>query len=408
MFSTLGGVKKREPVFTFKRKIFFPLVDESLKKPLTQEHDKQLNLNGHTKLITTISAIQSSISPSSSSSSSSSSSTASSTSATLFELPKITTTNSQRNIHTKTCQPKQEEKKDEERITKGEDDTIFDFPDSLDNFSEVKVMVASTRTIPETPKLTRKRSKSKDKTQTVNIPKSTGNNMTYNNKKRAVANQKNSLAHNNSHDFLETSFIDNYNRQQQVQPFDIFAFDPDPISHITYNMNAQAAAATSTAFALPSSSSTFMPTTSFQQNYYFNTTYNNATIYNNNNQLSSYLQQSYNMNTPTPLVNNSYNTLSINSLLNDSTNHATTVQYDNQIKRATADKKRKKLNLVAHLKAANGEKENHDKTSLLNKEFDFLSDEDDIPEQPKQNEKTLQDRILNQKKLFKEDLDISL
>ncbi|KAI9486548.1 MAG: hypothetical protein EXX96DRAFT_549495 [Benjaminiella poitrasii] len=340
-------------------------------------------------------------------------------------------------------------------------------------------MVASTRAIPEAPKLVRKRSKSKNRTQSPSTSRLAGANATVSRKREtydinqykqqiedmcpskkrvATLNKKpapsspaaavskatssvnttsatitttntnittttttvsNSFMDNGS-SFIDNSFIVhnsyNYNQPQQVQPFDIFAFDPAPTSHITYNMNAQAAAAAAN-FSSPSPS-TLLPALPFQSTYYPNTaTMYNTNIYNDNTynnalQSSFYLQHQ-------PFINNNnnnynhtnndnrnmsannnqlYHSLSTASILNG--NSTITSQYNTkqalqkptvqaiQKKKGTVEKRPKKLNLVAHLKGANGEKENHDKTSLINKEFDFLSDEEDIPEQSQQNEKS--------------------
>ncbi|KAF1803835.1 hypothetical protein FB192DRAFT_1370105 [Mucor lusitanicus] len=225
-----------------------------------------------------------------------------------------------------------------------EDDAIFDFPSALDEFVEIKVMVASnSRTVPEAPKLARKRSKPKQNATppvspakkkppttagtTPSKPKSPINPHT---KKRPVSTGP-------------TAVLPCADQDE----FDIFAFDPQPTSHLTHKRKpgpkSKPTMITSTSPS-SSSSSRFNPT-----HYTANTYIPPMPAYHTNP-------------VHLPLLHPS---ISIASLLNEPS--------PLQPHQAQPVEKKRKRNLVARLKTASGEKENKHL-----QEFDCLSDEDDL------------------------------
>ncbi|KAG2199751.1 hypothetical protein INT46_007028 [Mucor plumbeus] len=277
------------------------------------------------------------------------------------------------------------------------DDAIFDFPDSLDEFSEVKVMVASTRIIPEAPKLTRKRSKSKKGAIKSALPTNnkkkdiTAITATTNSKVKPPANhtKKKPISNNftpkpitpaPSSSFASTNksnkdlSVHYHNDISNEEQFDIFAFDPRPTSHLSFN--------TKNYNHIPSNRPTFT-----------------TNIINSYNPIPPYQ------------INRIHNhPITISSLLND------TIEIEKPLfpqQQQPVEKKRKR-NLVAHLKTARGEKEN----KPINQEFDCLSDEDDstLEQQLNQQQRSsllplksiIKDRSLSPELTYQETMQIQL
>lgn len=247
------------------------------------------------------------------------------------------------------------------------DDAIFDFPASLDEFVEIKVMVASNRTIPEAPKLTRKRSKPKKKssvapTATTSKPKPTVNHT----KKRPIptAQRKEPVA-------STTHIAPQYDDQGE---FDIFAFDPQPTSHLTSRRKPK-----------PQTIMTTSPPTRFT-NCTANT-YIPMPAYQTNS-ARQHLEQS----------------ISIASLLNEPS------PLPQQRQPPQPAEKKRKRNLVAHLKTASGEKEN----KHIHQEFDCLSDEDDLALEQQQKSPVMplnaiiKDRSLSPEPTYEETMQMQL
>ncbi|KAI8644653.1 hypothetical protein BD408DRAFT_413049 [Parasitella parasitica] len=285
VLSAFTEQKKTRPVYQFKR-------GNTFSSPKQNGIPSCQHRQQHQPTSSLVDILQSRISSSSSSSSSSSLNTAVEENK-ANSPPKSTTSN---------------------RASPDVDDTIFDFPDSLDEFAEIKVMVASTRAIPEAPKLTRKRSKPKKTNAKAVIQTSSKKKVPVNNiKKRPLLNAP----------IMPAPSINS----NQQEAFDIFAFDPRPTSHLTFIHNN-------------------IPTTRPRS-------LTNSTIPIN----------------PVPCCRNNpttYHPIPIASLLNETS-------FVETPPTAPVEKKRKR-NLVAHLKTASGEKESRP----LKQQFDCLSDEDDL------------------------------
>ncbi|CAO0792433.1 unnamed protein product [Mucor circinelloides] len=224
------------------------------------------------------------------------------------------------------------------------DDAIFDFPASLDEFVEIKVMVASNRTIPEAPKLTRKRSKPKKKTSaaptaTTSKPKPTVNHT----KKRPIptAQRKEPVA--------ATTHIA---PQRKPKPQTIMTTSP-PTRFTNCTAN------------------TYIPMPAYQTN-----------------SARQRLEQS----------------ISIASLLNEPS------PLPQQRQPPQPAEKKRKRNLVAHLKTASGEKEN----KHIHQEFDCLSDEDDLALEQQQKSPVMplnsiiKDRSLSPEPTYEETMQMQL
>ncbi|GAN01183.1 hypothetical protein MAM1_0005d00615 [Mucor ambiguus] len=233
-----------------------------------------------------------------------------------------------------------------------EDDAIFDFPSALDEFVEIKVMVAANRrTIPEAPKLTRKRSKPKKNASPVNQTKKKAQAtatatskprlpMNQHIKKRPISTGPRVLQPKEP---VTPTTITNSN----VLPcddqgeFDIFAFDPQPTSHLTNKRK-------------PKPTMTTPPR--FESSHYTANTYIPPMPAYHTTPMHLHHLDYYQ-----PL----HQSISIASLLNEPS--------PLQPHQPHPVEKKRKRNLVAHLKTASGEKENKHL-----QEFDCLSDEDDL------------------------------
>jgi hypothetical protein len=371
MFGAFGDVKKRQPVFTFKRGTSFSLFSDHDKR--TVQQPQQLQQKQPQTIQESLSKSQLHISPSSSNSTTDSDDP--------FDFPIATHTSSIKN--TKASPDKQEKKADEE----GEkDDSIFDFPDSLDEFSEVKLMVASTRTV---QKLTRTRSKPKTKPKNVPpMPIASKSESIVTKKRVASFNKKASAdisilptttisrpqasqcppATNSSTSYLRNANHLPVTNTFSAQPFDIFAFDPSPPSHLSYKQRTQFTPHN----PLTTNSNRYAyigpPTSNIDPGNFVS--FNNALPINN---------------IPTINTSNWHHPVSISSLLNDTTEEEPAsdffpTQASTLSSSSTAQpvEKKRKRNIVAQLKNANGEIESN---PTLNREFDFLSDEEEFLEQ---------------------------
>ncbi|KAI8366228.1 hypothetical protein BD560DRAFT_401032 [Blakeslea trispora] len=220
MFTAFGGIKKREPLFTFKRKTNFG--------PTLDSPSNQIS---NTPYVT------------------SSTNTLSGASSILIHK----TTTLQKNT---AAQPL----KKSIVVEKGQEDVaIFDFPDKLDKKAlEIKLMVAERRAVPDTKVLlNRKKSKSKsNKTSpspscspsssntTANSSPSNSPNTqkkpTSSNMKRKPSTKKHTktaIASNNSataHIHKPTLVISQPSSNGCEDLFDPFAFDPQPTSHLSH------------------------------------------------------------------------------------------------------------------------------------------------------------------------------
>lgn len=421
MFGAFGDVKRRQPVFTFKRGAVFSAFGDHSNRPTQQLQQKQP---------VGFQASQLYISPSSSNSTADSEDP--------FEFPIITDMPPENITTNKSVKPgskKEKDKTNKEKSNKEDDDSIFDFPNSLEEFSEVKLMVASTRTVPEMPKLTRKRSKPKMKAKSApSTPKTSAtakkkdtpivakSESTINTMKKRVVcldRKPTRSSPNEPHDTSNTpSRSQTLGRNRAMLPnlncvpvantenaFDIFAFDPSPPSQLPYNNTTQFTHHVSTHIAnnsynphinTPSSHPVY--TTGYSHNGIHPsnfTRFNHSSPINNSSVL-----RTRNMDLRST-TSNWHHPVSIDGLLNDSTpvesqsnfSHTssaqTLMQHQQQQKSSSSvdqmkpvEKKRKR-NLVAHLKSANGEKES---TPVHNRGFDFFSDEDDLTEQQEQND----------------------
>ncbi|CAO3646443.1 unnamed protein product [Mucor fragilis] len=237
-----------------------------------------------------------------------------------------------------------------------DDDAIFDFPSALDDFVEIKVMVASNRrTVPHVPKLTRKRSKpkknaalvnpAKHKTQEAAAAAATTAAITTSSKPKSPVNHHGKRSPNMLLQPKESVASSSHALPcDDLGEFDIFAFDPQPTSHLTHKRKPKPTTATPTRFE---------PATHYTANTYI---------------------------PPMPAYHHNHNhhhPISIASLLNE----PSPLQPHSP---RPVEKKRKR-NLVAHLKTASGEKENK---HLLHQEFDCLSDEDDLALEQQQQQKS--------------------
>lgn len=463
MFSTFGGTKRREPLFTFKRKPVEHFNNEILKKPLeVQSYDnlliptlEQLDSKNISKpdpsfnfdspkksnegqqyndlLIPTLEELYSKKSVNTATANMQPSSSYSSSAYKESLKPDIaasdvnsTTKESVKATSTKVPVELTKRTNSTEPAEFAEDDSIFDFPDSTESFSEIKVMVASSRTVPEEPKLKRKKSKTSNKkskepkanTKSIEKQQTSRKKSIATNKQHAISSQplQPIMPLMNSQSTSQPPYSStsqsslqavpqpsNYNmpqvNSQTIPPpivqsqnsFDIFDFDPDP---------------TSFSFAMSA------PPINIQNNNVLpNTPTYNYSQYNTINMYSA--QDMYNT---TPMYNlapqnhlntsNNHQQVSIASLLNDEFqlaqvtnffNMNNTVYNENTLQTmptsslyktipiqttpiapkatkppAPVEKKRKR-NLVAHLKTATGEKD----TKPKNKGFDFLSDEEE-------------------------------
>ncbi|CEP12880.1 hypothetical protein [Parasitella parasitica] len=240
------------------------------------------------------------------------------------------------------------------KATLNADDAIFDFPDSFDEFEEIKVMVASTRAMPEAPKLARKRSKpKKNSTKTAIQTSSKGKAPVNNNKKRPLSSKP------TTRHIAPAPSI----HKDQQEAFDIFAFDPLPTSHLTSIDNN-------------------IPPTRPHYSTNLTNSINPVPFYHKNH--------------------TTYHSIPIASLLNE----ASPVETPSPV---PVEKKRKR-NLVAHLKTASGEKENRP----IKQEFDCLSDEDDLALEQQQKsplmplKDLIKDRSLSPELSYEETMQIQL
>jgi hypothetical protein len=429
MFGAFGDVKRRQPVFTFKRGAVFSAFSDHNKRTIEQPQQLQQKQPVTIQAASTVPLTKNQlhISPSSSNS------TTDSDDPFEFPIAIPPVMSSSKNVKARS---KKQEKTDKEG-----DDSIFDFPDSLAEFSEVKLMVASTRTVPEMPKLTRTRSKSKTKSKSApSTPKATttttskkkdtpiaskSESTANTNKKRvasldkkssvgilAATTSKTHAANTNKRPpvTLNTanrslaparncSLAPNSNYLSSVntlnsQPFDIFAFDPSPPSHLSYNKNTTTFIHNTTTTTTTVANNSYNPyISSFSSNPVY------STDYYNNDIVSSNLMPFDNSTVALPTTSNWHHPVSIASLLNDTTqaesvsnffNAGSTQTWTHQqqsssptVAQTQPVEKKRKRNLVAHLKSATGETENK---PLSNRAFDFLSDEEELLEQQSQND----------------------
>ncbi|KAI8991347.1 hypothetical protein BDF20DRAFT_37101 [Mycotypha africana] len=296
MFSSLGGIKKREPLFTFKKKTLFATTDDPIYKPVLFSTDLQTNR--------LVNATNLSISPSVASSIFTSTEIQpvllASNNTNLPTIPTKATSISNsktdddpsskeekcsNNTITKVAlNNKNQDKEDEidkENINENTEDDVFDFASAIDEYGskELKLMVASNRPVPKKPPITRKRSKAK-KTNSPCTSCAT-NNMT---KKNAGESKATDAVIDKPHDTfntvhkqkatnitkpLEPELVEHSqklpstspeasttkdsawdssssvsppicetlhsNNRTQEEPYDIFAFDPNPSTRLYDN-----------------------------------------------------------------------------------------------------------------------------------------------------------------------------
>ncbi|RCH90215.1 hypothetical protein CU098_009505 [Rhizopus stolonifer] len=298
MFTAFGGIKKREPLFTFKRKVPFShtAIEENNKKVVSLP------------------------SPSSSNSS--------------VELSQPKPTPKEPNI----------------------DDAIFDFPAKIDKKAlEIKLMVASAerRAVPDT-KLVKKKSKQKltKSSPSPSCSSSTSSSPVQKTKKKSSKKQiKPSVSVPSSYE----------------PSFDIFAFDPQPSSHLPH----------------------YTPASHTNILYHYQQP---QPMYNAPMNVNNILNDPLGLNDVASLLDNDptmpfYNTTPFPNTISPQSFNTNTLPHTFPFEDTSLNKtslpqepveKKRKRNLVAHLKSANGEKEN----KPLNQGFDFLlSDEED--EEPK-------------------------
>lgn len=411
MFSVFGGIKKREPLITFKKKSKANITEDSLKKSISQVQQQCFNdlvvpiLEG-VSAKNTIDSLPTMVSMDTRSPSSSSSIASSSTLDPMHFSPRSESNQENSNLESLSSNANQ--------IPSGstEDDSIFDFPDSNEGSLEVKVMIASTRAV---PKLKRKKSKipktgNKCSGSTKNFTKEqyTAKVKTRSMKQKPPPplknmNQKNEFTELPSQPFTwqpmhNQSILSTIEQplMQEQYSFDIFDFDPEPQSHQSMYSNYTNNTSQSTIYP----NDLLNPTTiynqtipqtnyySFSDSMYYDTpdTYfisyesNNFNAPNNTNPLAiaNLLNNETQLIDTTNFLDSIQNVYSNNSNLFQPTSWSIPAQPSNQNKPTSTPKpplieKKRKRNLVAHLKTATGETDDKQK----NKEFDF-SDEDEF------------------------------
>ncbi|OBZ90939.1 hypothetical protein A0J61_01003 [Choanephora cucurbitarum] len=405
MFTAFGGIKKREPLFTFKRKAAF--------SPALNDVSTQINNLSYTPSSTVNTSIRFS-------------STASIVARKSNSLQKS---------------PAPQAQKKPVVVEKEQEDTaIFDFPDKLEkNALEIKLMVAERRAVPDTKiPLVRKKSKSKSiksnkmspspscssSSSTATTNSSPSNSPTVQKKSPSSNLKRKPSAKKQAKTALTNNNITPTNANVPMpavsrplantcdESFDIFAFDPQPTSHLSHRRTVHKTTSHSRNQinaveqqhtilpkppTVPSHASTcnsemdidhllnqplnfdamanllspshFGDNSNFSDSYSYTsmplstthypiTSFNNHTNYTTNTPL-------YGITQSTPSPNNGYQTTCATS-----TNACT---YQTDVHNRPAEKKRKP-NLVAHLKSANGEKEK----KQIAQDFNFLfSDEDE-------------------------------
>lgn len=259
-------------------------------------------------------------------------------------------------IEVKTPKEQVNKKAAKEKEEEAEDD-IFDFPPDMEQESmELKLMVASTRTIPENiKKTTTKKSKSTSKKKTLKSSPSTSSSTSSSSpeKKKKTPPTRNVVP-------LQQDKINTNNMilptQQQQQ--DEFAFDYNPeikIRHSsTTNDNNKAIL-------------------SFTTNRPYNPNYQAP---------QSIISIANILNDPIAMAN-------VNDFLNSNSISTPTPPPNN-----TQQEKKRKRNLVARLKSANGEKENKKEERET---FDFFLSDDDDEQQEEQINNLLPIREIIQK-----------